>query len=1494
MIRASIKAIFLFLISSTIAFAQTASLLPNAMQTFFDNNGKPLTSGTVTFYIPSTSTLKATWKDAGETILNTNPVVLDAAGRAVIYGSGNYRQVLKDRNGNTIWDKLTSSAGTGGGSSTVGDGQPVGSIKTWAGIAAPSNYLFAYGQQVSRTTYSDLMTAITTVLTVNCTSGSPTLASISDTTQIPVGAKVEASCVPFGTSVISKTSTSVTVNNNATTTVNAQATFFPWGNGNGTTTFTIPDLRGVVLAGRPNMGGTDKGNLTSTYCAVAGLGASCGSDNHAILTAAELPAIKPALTVTDTGHTHTTSADNTPFTAVTVQSGAGASINGANTAASQPQNITSSNAVTGISVAFTSNLGSATPFSIVQPTIQINYVIKVIADVSAAVVPDSMPAETLFGNPTSVSAPPTSITLGTGLSFSGTVLNAEAFAGPAVIHPSSGNVIGVGACGVTGALWSNSNNCINADIITLSSSDPSALFVAVIGGTITPGDTVTLTFTFGSGACAAGCAATATAVGGDTTTTLAGKLACAIANSTNLFNLNGGSCTAGVITPPATGYGGYATGKQIGYVVSSNTTAVSLDFDSTVPLKVVATTSGGATETLTITNPSSCGTTCTIPLDNNPTIVLARLPSGAGTATAPAAGSVISNLQFSGATSADATRLGIQYGILSVKVLNSTVGALSSRFEFYTPDINGNFNQAIYMGAGLYTSGVTDKGVDTIDAKQLWVNSTEELVVSSSNFNIIAGTGHNIQLVPNDTVTVVQVGTGVALRVQSDVAQVASMVWLDSALRWELYKPASSTDLRLYDGTTDRVIFKNGGIVQIVTGGLTVGDTGSPATGIISAATGYRIGNAAATSGHVLRGNGTNYIDGQLSCSDLSTACLTTLTVGTTTITSGTTTRILYDNAGVLGEYTITGSGTVVAMQTSPAFLTNITLDGAALRHPIASNTTFFVNDILGNDSNACTAAGASACKTINGAVAKVAAIDISAKAVTVSVAAPATSYAGMSCLLPWTGLGSVTFTGDTTTPTNVVIDGGASPAMTFQSGCIANVEGFSLKSTSSNGIEAITNARVTITNKMDYGDVCASCVQMYATRGGYLEHNSTATVHATNAGNFAQGSHRGEVRFATGSVTWTANSTYNNGTIEVDSGEVVGITGVTISNGGFTITGFRFNLINNGLLQWASLTPPAATAIPGSAAGTYNYATRTISLAGITSGTVTLAAPAVAGTNTITFPAGTTDFSATSGIVQQATAGAAFTVSTTLPAITLGGTVSGGGNHINNVIIGTTTPLAGSFTTLTVGASGLTPATFSADNFTYLTIAGLQNSSITGLSFVLKDGSGSSQIGYIFTSGGTTPNFQFMAPGSTNGIILMGRNNGSGSLAALETVTAGTNGAVCVSSSNEIGYNSANCIPSMSTLKNIRPKPISAKEACRIVHKLVPIWYDYKEDPDHAEQPGFTAEQVYKADRRLAIVDPVSHKPTGVRYEQMSALFVACIDRLAQNLDEPRRKRIK
>lgn len=62
----------------------------------------------------------------------------------------------------------------------------------------------------------------------------------------------------------------------------------------------------------------------------------------------------------------------------------------------------------------------------------------------------------------------------------------------------------------------------------------------------------------------------------------------------------------------------------------------------------------------------------------------------------------------------------------------------------------------------------------------------------------------------------------------------------------------------------------------------------------------------------------------------------TGITIGTTTITGGTTTRILYDNAGVVGEYTLTGTGTVVAMQTNPT-LSGLTMTDAT---NIVLNTT--------------------------------------------------------------------------------------------------------------------------------------------------------------------------------------------------------------------------------------------------------------------------------------------------------------------------------------------------------------------------------------------------------------------------------------------------------------------------------------------------------------------------------------------------------------------------
>jgi len=105
MMKRTIAGLSAFLL--TTSALQSATLLPNGQQQFVDGNGQPYASGTVTFYsnFPTCSVLKNTWSNSAQTVLNTNPVVLDSAGRATICGSGTYCQVLKDKNGNTIWQK---------------------------------------------------------------------------------------------------------------------------------------------------------------------------------------------------------------------------------------------------------------------------------------------------------------------------------------------------------------------------------------------------------------------------------------------------------------------------------------------------------------------------------------------------------------------------------------------------------------------------------------------------------------------------------------------------------------------------------------------------------------------------------------------------------------------------------------------------------------------------------------------------------------------------------------------------------------------------------------------------------------------------------------------------------------------------------------------------------------------------------------------------------------------------------------------------------------------------------------------------------------------------------------------------------------------------------------------------------------------------------------------------------------------------------------------
>jgi microcystin-dependent protein len=112
----------------------------------------------------------------------------------------------------------------------IGSLLPAGVVSAYGGTDAPTGWLLCYGQAVDRTTYANLFTAIGTT----------------------------------------------------------------YGVGDGETTFNLPDLRGRVVAGQDDMGGSSANRLTGVTGSVNGdtLGGTGGEEAHT-LTGDELPADVP-------------------------------------------------------------------------------------------------------------------------------------------------------------------------------------------------------------------------------------------------------------------------------------------------------------------------------------------------------------------------------------------------------------------------------------------------------------------------------------------------------------------------------------------------------------------------------------------------------------------------------------------------------------------------------------------------------------------------------------------------------------------------------------------------------------------------------------------------------------------------------------------------------------------------------------------------------------------------------------------------------------------------------------------------------------------------------------------------------------------------------------------------------------------------------------------------------------------------------------------------
>jgi Phage Tail Collar Domain len=389
-VRQVLAGVMIYFITIFQVFGQ-AALLPNAEQQYFNNNGQPLASGSVTYYVPGTTTLKTTWQNSNQTVNNTNPVNLDIGGKGIMYGQGSYRQVVQDNLGNTIWDQVTTAYGASSPSGSTGtDTAPVGTILPFSGFTLPTNWQLAYGQALSRTTYATLMAAITIqASSISCINTSTTLTGFADTSIIRIGAPIEATCLPTSTTVASITNaTTIVVSQAAAATSTVTATIFPWGNGDQVSTFNVPDMRGRSPVGADCMGyvasgNACAGNLTATYYGSnpGAPGQTGGSQDYTFLQA-NLPSVNftvSGITLNDPGHTHSPTAGN--FVQNLNSSGVYAT-GGLGSFAP-----TTASATTGITISSQGHAasgGSGTPIPNIQPSVTTDYIIKVAPNTTGA------------------------------------------------------------------------------------------------------------------------------------------------------------------------------------------------------------------------------------------------------------------------------------------------------------------------------------------------------------------------------------------------------------------------------------------------------------------------------------------------------------------------------------------------------------------------------------------------------------------------------------------------------------------------------------------------------------------------------------------------------------------------------------------------------------------------------------------------------------------------------------------------------------------------------------------------------------------------------------------------------------------------------------------------------------------------------------------------------------------------------------------------------
>ncbi len=173
--------------------------------------------------------------------------------------------ILRYNAANTRWELLNPA--------TNASNIPSGTEVHYAGIQPPPGWYLTYGQVVSRTGDLALFNALSITTTGN-THSSTTIDNLAqDLRGLGLeGGMVEGPGLALGTTLVSITATSLTLSQAAVASaVTVGIRFLPYGQGDGSTTFNLPDRRGRTLFGRDNMGGTAASRLTNPTAGAQGI-----------------------------------------------------------------------------------------------------------------------------------------------------------------------------------------------------------------------------------------------------------------------------------------------------------------------------------------------------------------------------------------------------------------------------------------------------------------------------------------------------------------------------------------------------------------------------------------------------------------------------------------------------------------------------------------------------------------------------------------------------------------------------------------------------------------------------------------------------------------------------------------------------------------------------------------------------------------------------------------------------------------------------------------------------------------------------------------------------------------------------------------------------------------------------------------------------------------------------------------------------------------------